>query len=289
MINVTDPGRNIIWIASYPKSGNTWVRFLLLNLLYGKQESSERLDKLVPDIHKRGFIVPPPGSSLTYVKSHLKMSASMPFLERTAGFIYVVRNPIDVMLSNLNYVYLTYRTPDNPEIREDVKNDYIAQFIGHRGDPRWLKQGMGSWDGHVESWCANPHQLPGFFVRYEDMLEDTLSEMRRLCDFLGLEKTDAEIQEAVNQSTFSRMRSIEQRELENKVEGFFFSEYRKQRSDTPDRFMNSGKSGEGSRRLSHDQRNAVLSLFHPMLTKLGYSMDRDGRIVVAGKGQANAK
>src|SRR6266576_1460422 len=197
MVNVTDESRNIVWLASYPKSGNTWIRFLLLNLLYGKQESTEHLQTRIPDIHTRGFTIPSPGPSVTYVKSHLKMDG-MPYLDRTWGFIYVVRNPIDVMLSNLSYVYLTYRIPDDPQIRDDVKREYVAQFIEHRGDPRWLRDGMGSWDEHVESWHANPDQLPALFLRYEDLLADTSSELQRVCDFLGLKKTSDEIQSAVS-------------------------------------------------------------------------------------------
>ena len=289
MVTVKKRHQNIVWIASYPKSGNTWVRFLLLNLLYGKQESSAQLDKLIPDNHKEGYSLPPPGRSLAYAKSHFKMAEDMPDLERTAGFIYIVRNPIDVMLSNLDYVYLTYRTPDVAEIREDIKNDFIAQFIRHRGDPRWLILGLGSWDEHVTAWFTNPYQFPALFIRYENLLTDTAAEMHRICEFLALGKTATEIDDAVSNSTFRRMRAIEDKEIENKKGGFFFSEHREQPLDTGTRFMNYGKNRDPSSHLSAEQREAILQLFAPTLTRLGYSLDKERNILAASNAPLNEK
>jgi hypothetical protein len=126
MSNSTDNVKNIVWISSYPKSGNTWVRFLLLNLIYGKQETTKDLNRLIPDIHKSDFTSPPPDQPTTFIKSHFKMSEDMPLLERTAGFIYVVRNPIDVVLSNLNYYFWTHSIPNDPVLRDKIKADYIG-------------------------------------------------------------------------------------------------------------------------------------------------------------------
>ena len=51
---MSSTARDIIWIASYPKSGNTWVRFMLANLIYGSQASAASLAALIPDIHETG-------------------------------------------------------------------------------------------------------------------------------------------------------------------------------------------------------------------------------------------
>jgi hypothetical protein len=281
MINVTEPNRNIVWIASYPKSGNTWVRFLLSNLLYGPQESTALLNKLIPDVHASGYVMPEPGMTPAYAKTHYTMSEAMPHLERTAGYIYIVRNPVDVLLSNLNYIFVTQNIPENPGLREEIRTDYLVLFLGNRGDPRWKRLGAGTWDEHVSSWCDNSRDIPRMIVRYEDMLADTLSIAMKLCKFLGLEKDPAEIQRAVDNSSFGSMRAIEEKEINNRIDGFFFSPHRKKNpSALEHRFMNAGKFGEGNRHLSLEQRQAVLRLFQPVMERHGYSLDDEGRVVV---------
>lgn len=274
-----DSTKGIIWLSSYPKSGNTWLRFLLLNLVYGRQESSQNLDRLTPDIHKGPVQLPQPGQPKLFVKSHLKMSETMPLLEHTAGFIYVVRNPVDVLLSNLRYYYWRKCVSDDPEIRARLRTEYIAEYIAQRGDPRWQNMGMGSWDEHVTGWLTNSRGFPGFLIRYEDLLTDPLPVMRNLCAFLGLGKTTEEIRDAVHNSSFDRIRAIEEREIRNGIEGFFFSSSRMRRVIAGNRFMQSGRTGAGIEYLDRSQIDAIVNMFRPIMEKLGYSANGEGNIV----------
>src|ERR1700691_3950002 len=91
-----------VWIASYPKSGNTWVRFLVSHLLFGPLDSAATLNRLVPDIHELGAAVEAP-STPVLMKTHFPYSPALPLAMQTAGAIYVVRDPADVMLSNYYY------------------------------------------------------------------------------------------------------------------------------------------------------------------------------------------
>src|SRR5271166_6638334 len=99
---MTNPPRNIVWIASYPKSGNTWVRFMACNLLFGRQESAEALSLLAPDVHELGPQIIESGHA-GLVKTHFRHSPDLPLAERTAAAIYVVRAPADVLASNFHY------------------------------------------------------------------------------------------------------------------------------------------------------------------------------------------
>src|ERR1700733_1261230 len=90
--DVPEPPRNIVWIASYPKSGNTWVRFLACNLLYGRQDSAEALRAWVPDMHGSAPAIAN-SANARRVKTHYAFGAAMPLMERTAAAIYVVLYP----------------------------------------------------------------------------------------------------------------------------------------------------------------------------------------------------
>src|SRR5579884_3895517 len=94
--------RNVIWLASYPKSGNTWLRFLVCNLVFGLQDSAETLNRLAPDLHELTELPQLPEATV-FMKTHFPFSQLMPLADHTAAALYIVRHPADVMLSNFHY------------------------------------------------------------------------------------------------------------------------------------------------------------------------------------------
>lgn len=202
----------IHWIASYPKSGNTWVRFLLYHYLWGKLDDTRKLSVRIPDLHKRELDSADPRGGIAgsetplLVKTHFLLDPRMPYHERTAGTIYVVRHPKDVLLSALNYVrmagYISALTSDE---------DYARQFIAAGGDPSWIQYGFGTWDQHALSWNGQ-RRFPVLLVRYRDLKADAARELRRIVEFLGLPVDEPRLREAAESSTFERMRSLEMAE-----------------------------------------------------------------------------
>jgi len=254
----------VVWIASYPKSGNTWVRFLLCNLVFGAVDSAATLNRLVPDIHEQRTLEPTAGA--TFLKTHFPYSASLPFAAHTAGAIYVLRDPADVMLSNFYYGLRSGATDRD----ESAFNRYFDAFIAARGDPRWHTLGMGSWDENVRSWLGLRHPFPVLRIRYEDLLADGATVARRLCRAVGVARTDEEIARAVSGASFDSMRRIEEADIAAKRVGIFYKPYLQQPIDAGLRFMRSGRSGEAATRLSPAQWPRFNEAFGALRGELGY-------------------
>ncbi len=260
--------RNIVWIASYPKSGNTWVRFMACNLLFGRQDSASGLAKAAPDIHELGESFEAPAGLL---KTHFAFSSSLPFAERTAAAIYVVRDPADVLASNFFYAQRSAQGYDDSPA---AFSQYFDKFIEHGGDPRWIQLGMGSWEHNVLSWLKTPHPFPVLRIRYEDLSADPMSACRALAQMLRPDSSAEQIRQAVLDSSFARMREVERADIREKRIGIFYKAYLQASIDSGNRFMRRGVVGDGFARLSVDQRMRLRARFEHLLRDLGYSGDQ---------------
>jgi hypothetical protein len=258
--------KNIVWLASYPKSGNTWVRFMACNLLYGRQESASGVSALIPDIHELG---PQAGnfSRPGLMKTHYVHSPSLPLEERTAGVIYVLRRPEDVLVSNFHYAQRSSVLDGS----RDSFDRYVDAFIANRGDPRWRGLGMGSWEENVTSWLQLQARLPVVIIRYEDLSRDAEGVCRSLAQLLRPNSTAEEIRAAADNSSFQRMREIEDSDIRHRRVGIFYKPYLQDSIETGLRFMRQGSVGDGTARLSADQRARLTAVFAPLLAKLGYA------------------
>jgi Sulfotransferase domain len=260
------PDRNIVWIVSYPKSGNTWVRFLVCNLVFGVQDSAAALNRLAPDIHELS-VVPALPTEPVFMKTHFPFSPALPLAACTAGAIYVVRDPADVMMSNYHY---SRRDGSRPTASPAALAQYIEEYLAARGGARWIELGMGAWDDHVRSWLAIAHPFPVLTLRYEDLLRDSLEGARQLCAFLGLERTAEEMARAVAGGSFERLQKIEEQDIRAQCVGIFYKPYLRSSIDAGLRFMRAGQAGEAARVLSEAQLQRVHATFGPLMRELGY-------------------
>jgi Sulfotransferase domain len=258
--------KRIVWIASYPKSGNTWVRFMACNLLHGRQDSAARLGELVPDIHEWSDDGGKAPSGLT--KTHFAFSSALPFADHTAAALYIVRDPADVLVSNFFY---SVRSERDGAPASAHFNDYVDAFIEHRGDPRWRELGMGSWAENVESWLKTPLPFPVARLRYEDMLDDPMAACRAVAHVLRPDCSEADMREAVRNSSFQRMREVERADIRDRRVGIFYKPYLQSSIDSGSRFMRRGIVGDGTARLSVEQRTRLRGSFAPLLQDLGYA------------------
>lgn len=263
---MTPSTKNILWIASYPKSGNTWVRFLACNLLFGRQESAATVSLLAPDIHEMGEALIT-GSHAGLVKTHFVYSPTLPLLERSVGAIYVVRHPADVLVSNFYYAQRRAAIDAHSPAAFDR---YFEEFVVSRGDPHWKSLGMGTWEENVRSWLQSQRTFPVAAIRYEDLCADPLRVARMLAQLLRPTSTEKDVAQAMENSSFSRMRQIEETDIREQRPGIFYKPYLKQSIEAGNRFMRQGSAGSGVRCFTPGQRAHLIAAFRPLLVELGY-------------------
>lgn len=259
----------IVWLASYPKSGNTWLRFLLYHYLYGEVTASADVERRIPDLHATGpdkLPVPDPGIArgILMCKTHMCLGIRHPHLDRTAGFVYIARHPRDVLLSDLNYVRMT--APDSDQFSDDL---YVREFIRHMGSPAWQRLGVGTWAEHVGSWLSGASGFQHVLIRYEDMKADPTGPLERVLRLIGETPDRGRVAAAVEASTFTRMRDLESKERAAGTPSTVFSinETSLQRDR---RFMREGATRQSLDPLGADLARAFDERFREMLAFLGY-------------------
>jgi Sulfotransferase domain len=270
----------IIWLASYPKSGNTWMRAFLHNLLRDPNESYD-INKITDfstsdssidwytaqtrrpwqewtpiDItHMRR------GAQLaicawrrddTFVKTH---NASVYFMgyplihpDLTAGTIYIVRNPLDVCISATHHYGCDI--DQAIEIMADETN-------GSRTNDKIVMEVHKSWSTHVDSWTGQ--QRPGLAVlRYEDMLKNPMKAFGGLVSFMGLNPPRERLVRAIERSSFKALREQEEKR------GF------KERSPHAERFFRAGRSGQWRDILTPAQVDKIVERHKEQMQRFGY-------------------
>lgn len=194
----------VVWLASYPKSGNTYARMLLHNYRYGATSDTEVVAERIPGIHSLladNVALKVEKDEKQIIKTHFCLTRKHPYFELTSGFIYILRDPRDVLLSTARYVGAT----SNPE----ALRQFAKTFIENLGAPIWQEAKMGTWPEHVASWLYQAPRIPHIFVKYSDMRSDPASALTRMVKFLGMEPDESRIQTAVDSCEISKAREIE--------------------------------------------------------------------------------
>jgi len=249
------PGRNLevwpddVFILSFPKSGNTWTRFLIANLMYPDTPADfSNINRLTPDPEassKRELArMPRP----RIIKSHQY------FDPRYKRVIYVVRDPRDVALSQFHF----YRKRG---LLEDgyPPERFAPRFVAGETTP------YGSWGENVAGWLATRQNRPGFLLlRYEDMLEDAARELNKVASFLEIPPDAERIANAVRRSTADEMRKLE------KSQARLWSSTKGTRQDVP--FVRAAKSGGWRTGLPEAAVAQLEAAWGHLMKHLGYEL-----------------
>lgn len=237
-------------IVSYPRSGNTWTRFLIANLLHpGKEVSFANIERLIPDtaaISSRALKrIPRPRT----IKSHEY------FDHRYPRVIYIVRDPRDVALSFYNFQRKYSQIEDGRPLER-----YVDDFVNGKLNSR----SWGTWAENVGSWVSTRGRSASFLLlRFEDMLQDTRRELVRLADFLALTPTSDTLDRTIANCSAERMRQME------KLQENQWAATKSHRKDIP--FVGTAKSGTWRSRLPEDSILQIESAWGQLMTSLGYS------------------
>lgn len=276
--------KGIFWIASYPKSGNTWLRIFLENLLCGASEpvsinglsrvliacsrsmfddhagiessdlTLDEIDTLRPRFYEH---LADKYDNPLYMKIHdayTRNSRGVPLIPAnvTAGVVYIVRNPLDVAVSYASHFGCTLdRAISCMADREHglVKKETL---ITHQ-----FRQRLLSWSGHVMSWMSSG--LPVCLIRYEDMKLTPHQTFKKVVRFLNLDSTETDIGKAIDFSSFDTLKRQEN------TMGF------RERPITASSFFRKGVVGAWQSELTHPQVECIANTHKDVMQQFGYT------------------
>lgn len=232
-------------IASYPRSGSTWFRFLVAETLAGKVVEFDSLNNSIPDIGGQKHATHWLAESGRLIKTHESFS---PKYHRA---IYLVRDVRDVVTSEYRYQLWSHTRDDGFEV-------FLQDFI--RGEVN----GFGGWTSHVTSWleAAEGTDSEVLVIRYEDLRVDALETVKRCLEFLGIPHKPANVKRAVANNTLAKMRAKESR-----ATAAVF------RDSNPDhQFVGTGVVGGWRKRLSREQLVLLEEWASGVLHRAGYAL-----------------
>lgn len=238
------------FLVSFPRSGNTWTRFLVCNLINPDDPVNfAQLESRIPEIYDvsdrnlRAFPRP------RIIKSHEC------FDPRYKKIVYIVRDPRDVLISY--YEFQLKRRVISDELSLE---DFVPRFMESEIEPK-----TGSWRDHVVSWTATRGGQKNFLLlRYEDMLADTQKESTKIAAFLGLDSSPERIARAVALSSADRMRRLEKEQSRQ------WKETKETRQDKP--FVRKAASGGWKTILSEKSVAQIESAWGDAMRSAGYKL-----------------
>ncbi|MEY9427045.1 hypothetical protein ABH975_002360 [Bradyrhizobium ottawaense] len=287
--------QSIIWLASYPKSGNTWIRVFAHNLIkelsgssqtqninrlhehtgweFGAKPFEAVLQKPFAEASHQELAQARPGAQAWLAgsrkgpfltKTHLCVGREFGIptinLDVTLAAIYVVRNPLDVAISFAHHL----SEPVDNVIAKMAQDNFTTA-----NRERHVYEIMGSWSQHVASWIGIFNR-PIHIMRYEDMLAHPEHSFGALARFLGLDPTQEQLKSAIAKSSFAELKRQESER------GF------REKPPNAESFFREGTSGQWVKALSPTQVQNIVRAHAPMMQRFGYVQPSCGMPIRVG-------
>lgn len=229
-----------VFVGSYPRSGSTWLRFMLLEILAGQSSGFSNTNEMIPDVGRHPGATPVLPAGGRSIKTH------EPFRAEYKKAIYLVRDPRDVALSEFAYQKALGLAGSDFSI-------YLQQFLRGEVNP------FGSWSNHAISWmdARDSGRSEVLLIRFEELKRHSERELSRIVDFLGVLVPAVKIREAITNNSMDRMRQKE------KVDP--------QRASAKGKFIRSGSTGGWREVFTDGQSQLVQQSAGDILARLGYS------------------
>lgn len=276
--------KNVVWLASYPKSGNTWLRILLNNILSNSTEptsinqiniaqlascrelfelytginASDLTDSEIFNMRPRVYEKLSISSQADlFIKVHdawqITPKGKELFPSRiTKGGIYLIRNPLDISVS------LAYHNSIPIKESIDRLNDNNFSLSSDRTKlPTQLRQNLFNWSYHVTSWIHNS-PIDILVIRYEDMITNIHKTFSQILIYLGLEFTPEEIDKAIENSSLKNLKEQE------KQIGFT------EKPQNAECFFRKGEKDSWKQILNEGSVKSITSTHYRLMDKFGY-------------------
>ena len=275
----------IVWIASYPKSGNTWIRYLLGNYFFNQNNNFNVdiisnlkkfniNDKLLNSNALKVLKENPYDVAKYWIKSqeNLKIiNGNVVFLKThnalvnidnneftnddlSLAIIHIVRDPRDVSIS-----YSKYRNLSLDETIKFMISKNLA-YVRKKNNPSEIEI-IGSWGFHYNSWKNGIIKIPRIIIKYEDLVDNSFKVFSRVIEFLSnlmnFEINDDKIRNSINLSSFKNLKKYEELKLFKENQG-------------SENFFRTGKYNNWIKELSYDQVKMIEDNLHVEMIDLGY-------------------
>lgn len=284
-----NPKSGIIWLASFPKSGNTWTRTFLHNLvkimqtgeaeeqdinamdrfstwdiakpryakILGFEPTDEHSNEIAATRHEVQQQIADENQGLVFVKTHNALVVDRGYstinTAVTSGAVYIVRNPLDVAISFAHHVS---RTID--EAIELMGTDNMETSVTDGA----IYEIYGSWSQHVMSWTRTPHRAI-YVMRYEDMLNEPEKQFGGLARHLLLNPAASQLEQAIELSSFEKLKEQEDKK------GF------REKPQKAERFFREGIAGQWQGQLNEQQIRRIIRDHREQMMRFGY-IDNNG-------------
>ena len=277
--------QGIFWLASYPKSGNTWFRVVLANALNpSKQALNINQIKITRHASDRALFVEALGFNsylfseeellqlrpivyrwysqkkmeVHYFKIHdasiyLNETTSLVPHEGCLGALYFIRNPLDIAISFAHHSNISIDQCIDFMCDRDAKMYGNTGFLGMQ-----LQQYLLSWSRHVESWITMNSSVRVMCIRYEDMHLSALSTFKKALQFLNLDIPEHAILSAIDNARFEKLQHQESQQ------GF------REKSFEQINFFRKGMIGDWEQTLNQSQINKIIEHHQEVMFAHGY-------------------
>jgi hypothetical protein len=236
---------NDIFLSSYPRSGSTWLRFLLFEILTGEQALFGPVNRSIPYVGQQSKAqrVLPKGGRL--IKTHERD------IRGFARAVYIVRDARSIVLSEYRFMRHRFGYPHDFET-------FIRAFIAGRINP------FGRWDAHVNYWLDSSIAQQGniLLVKFEDMRQDTIGTLVKITRFLNVQPDEEKIRAAIVNNDVARMRAKEETALRRSTE----------KVDRRFPFIGEGSASGWTSGLTDEQVTRLEIAMGATMERLGYTM-----------------
>jgi len=277
--------KKIIWISSYPKSGNTWTRYFLSNYFYNKQKINSdfnilnKIDKfppykILPQLlsedeikesayniskywHDIQLEITKEKDDFIFLKNHNALVSvegrNLTEEKFSLAFIYLVRDPRDIAISYSNFD----KTLSIDKAIERITSENLYCHVTKKF-PLDVEV-LGSWKFNYYSWKNGVAEVPRIIIKYEDLINNTfetkLKIIKFLSNILNFKVDTNHIKYSIEQSDFKRLQGIENNQKFHESTNTFF---------------NSGKIGQWKNILSPKQISTIENFCKNEMQELGY-------------------